>query len=183
MNKKTKIFIITFFLIVLILVLVTSIILGYNNKKLNDKINNSKSTRILTLNNIDDSITFEKLCNIESSKEYTIKDIELRYENEKDKKDFIATYTNSSFYGSNCIKEYSFVDEKLKICIYTIDSSHWMPKKIYEEIVNVNGEPDIVNTKKDKFGVDKYTWYGKNGTFIYTNDSINNTIEIIFELN
>lgn len=37
-----------------------------------------------------------------------------------------------------------------------------MPKNIYEEIVNANGEPDIVETKKDKFGVDKYTWYGKN---------------------
>ena len=66
MNRKTKIFIITFFSIVLIPVIVISIILGYNDKKLNDKINKSKSTRILMLNNIDNPITFEELCDIES---------------------------------------------------------------------------------------------------------------------
>lgn len=183
MNRKTKIFIITFFLIILIPVIATSIILEYNDKKLNDKINKSKSTRILMLNNIDDSITFEELCNIESSKEYKIEDNDLKYKNEKDKKDFTVTYTNTSFYGSFCTKEYFFVDKKLKRCIYTIDSSQWIPKNIYEEIVNINGEPDIIETKKDKLGVDKYTWYGKNGIFIYTNDNINNTAEIIFELN
>lgn len=183
MNRKTKIFIITFFSIILIPVIVISIILGYNDKKLNDKINKSKSTRILMLNNIDNPIAFEELCNIESSKEYKIEDDDLGYKNEQDKKDFTVTYTNTSFFGSNCIKKYSFVDEKLNTCIYTIDSSQWMPKNIYEEIVNINGEPDIVETKKDKLGVDKYTWYGKNGIFIYTNDNINNTAEIIFELN
>ena len=85
MNRKTKIFIITFFSIVLIPVIVISIILGYNDKKLNDKINKSKYTRILMLNNIDNPITFEELCDIESSKEYKIEDVELRYENEKDR--------------------------------------------------------------------------------------------------
>lgn len=181
MNRKTKIFIITFFLIILIPVTVVSIILGYNEKKLNDKINKSKSTRILMLNNIEDSITFEELCNIESSKEYKIEDIELRYENEKDKKDFTVTYTNTSFFGSFCTKEYFFVDEKLNRCIYTIDSSQWMPKNIYEEIVNINGEPDIHNSDDKSFYLEVYTWYGKNGTIIL-NKLNNSTIEIIFEL-
>ena len=131
MNRKTKIFIITFFSIILIPVIVISIILGYNDKKLNDKINKSKSTRILVLNNIDNPIAFEELCNIESSKEYKIEYDDLGYKNEQDKKDFTVTYTNTSFFGSNCIKEYFFVDEKLKRCIYTIDSSQWMPKNIY----------------------------------------------------
>lgn len=75
MNRKTKIFIITFFSVILIPVIIISIVLGYNEKKLNDKINKSKLTRTLILNNIDDSITFEDLCNIESSKEYTIENM------------------------------------------------------------------------------------------------------------
>lgn len=182
MNRKTKIFIITFFSIVLIPVIVTSIILRYNDKKLNDKINKSKSTRTLTLNNIDKSITYEELCNIESSKEYKIEDDDLKYNNEKDKKDFTVTYINTSFYGNNCTKEYNFVDERLKICIYTIDSSHWMPKNIYEEIVNINGEPDIHNSDDKSFYLETYTWYGKNGSIIL-NKLNNNTIEIIYELN
>lgn len=182
MNRKTKIFIITFFSVILIPVIIISIVLGYNEKKLNDKINKSKLTRTLILNNIDDSITFEDLCNIESSKEYTIENMELRYENEKDKKDFKVTYTNTSFYGSFCTKEYFFDDEKLKLCIYTIDSSHWMPKNIYEEIVNINGEPDIHNSDDESFYLEVNEWYGKNGIIIL-NKLNNDTIEIIFELN
>lgn len=181
MNRKTKIFIITFFSIILIPVIVISIILGYNDKKLNDKINKSKSTRILVLNNIDNSIAFEELCNIESSKEYKIEDDDLEYKNEQDKKDFTVTYTNTSFFGSNCIKEYFFVDEKLKRCIYTIDSSQWMPKNIYEEIVNINGEPDIHNSDDESFYLEVNEWYGKNGIIIL-NKLNNDTIEIIFEL-
>nr|DAZ48913.1 MAG TPA: hypothetical protein [Caudoviricetes sp.] len=181
MNRKTKIFIITFFSIILIPVIVISIILGYNDKKLNDKINKSKSTRILMLNNIDNPIAFEELCNIESSKEYKIEDDDLGYKNEQDKKDFTVTYTNTSFFGSNCIKEYFFVDEKLKRCIYTIDSSQWMPKNIYEEIVNINGEPDIHNSDDESFYLEVNEWYGKNGIIIL-NKLNNDTIEIIFEL-
>ena len=183
MNRKTKIFLITFFSIILISIVVISIISEYNDKKLNDKINDSKSAKILTLNNIDNPITFEELCKIESSQEYTIEDIRLEYENESDKKDYTVTYTNTSFYGSSCIKEYFLVDEKLKICIFTIDTSNWMPKDIYKEITNINGNPDIVETKKDNLGTDKYIWYGKNGTITYTGDNISDKIEIIFELN
>ena len=57
-----------------------------------------------------------------------------------------------------------------------------MPKNIYEEIVNVNGEPDIHNSDDKSFYLEVYTWYGKNGSIIL-NKLNNNTIEIIFELN
>lgn len=57
-----------------------------------------------------------------------------------------------------------------------------MPKNIYEEIVNINGEPDIHNSDDKSFYLEVYTWYGKNGSIIL-NKLNNNTIEIIFELN
>ena len=50
--------------------------------------------------------------------------------------------------------EYFFVDEILKSFIFDIDTSHWMPKDIYEELVKLNGEPDetdIEFNNKDAF--------------------------------
>lgn len=78
--------------------------------------------------------------------------------------------------------EYKFVDERLKLIIFDIDTSHWMPKDIYEELVKINGEPDKMELKSDKLGTDYYTWYGKNGTLTMCDDNISNNIEIVFEL-
>lgn len=57
-----------------------------------------------------------------------------------------------------------------------------MPKNIYEEIVNINGEPDIHNSDDESFYLEVNEWYGKNGIIIL-NKLNNDTIEIIFELN
>ena len=56
-----------------------------------------------------------------------------------------------------------------------------MPKNIYEEIVNINGEPDIHNSDDESFYLEVNEWYGKNGIIIL-NKLNNDTIEIIFEL-
>ena len=116
------------------------------------------------------------------SKEYSITDRKLKYDNDQTKKDFDVKYTNTSFFGIHCIKEYLFVDERLHMIIFDIDTSHWMPKDIYEEIVKINGEPDETDVKSDKYHRDMYIWYGKNGSMVYTDDDINNTIEIVFEI-
>ena len=107
----------------------------------------------------------------------------MKYANDSTKKDFTVEYTNSSFNGSSCIKEYFFVDEKLNMLIITIDTSHWMPKDIFAELSNINGDPDNSSLKEDKLGSDIYYWYGKNGTIVYTDDNVSNTAEIIFEIN
>lgn len=182
LDNKSKIFIISFFSIILIPVLIIGLINYTKDQKSENKVENSKTTRTLSLNNISTKITMEDLLNMEPSKEYTIEDNELKYENDENKKDFTITYTNSSYFGSNCIKEYFFVDEYLKIVIFTIDTSHWMPKDIYEELVKINGDPDIINLKTERLGRDSYTWYGSNGTIILNDDNISNTIEIIFQL-
>ena len=182
MNKKSKIFIIIFFSLILIPVIVIGIVNYTKEQELNNRIENSRTTKTLSLNNITSSITFDELLEIEISKEYSIEDNELKYDNDSTKKDFTVEYTNTSFNGSSCIKEYFFVDEKLNMLIITIDTSHWMPKDIFTELSNINGDPDNSSLKEDKLGSDIYYWYGKNGTIVYTDDNINHTIEIIFEI-
>ena len=139
MNKKSKIFIIIFFSLILIPVIVIGIINYTKEQELNNRIENSMNTKTLSLNNITSSITLDELLEIEMSKEYSIEDNKLKYDNDSTKKDFTIEYTNTSFYGSHCIMEYYFVDEKLKRCIFTIDTSHWQPKDIYEELSKING--------------------------------------------
>lgn len=181
LDKKSKKFIITFFLIILIPVIVIGFIRHTKEQKLKSNIENSKSTRVLSLNNISTAITLEELLNIETSNEHTIKDSELNYENDENKRNFTVTYLNASYFGGNCTKEYYFVDEKLKMCIFTVDTSHWTPKNIYEELININGNPDTSKIDENSFYLETYTWYGKNGTILY-NKLNNNTIEIIFQL-
>ena len=181
MNKKSKIFIIIFFSFILIPVIVIGIINYTKEQKLNNRIENSMNTKTLSLNNITSSITLDELLEIEMSKEYNIEDNELKYDNDSTKKDFTVEYTNTSFYGSHCIKEYFFVDEKLKRCIFTIEISHWQPKNIYEELSKINGIPDETEIDDDSFYLETYTWYGKNGTITY-NKLNNNTIEVFFEI-
>lgn len=181
MNKKSKIFIIIFFSFILIPVIVIGIINYTKEQELNNRIENSMNTKTLSLNNITSSITLDELLEIEMSKEYNIEDNELKYDNDSTKKDFTVEYTNTSFYGSHCIMEYYFVDEKLKRCIFTIDTSHWQPKNIYEELSKINGIPDETEIDDDSFYLETYTWYGKNGTITY-NKLNNNTIEVFFEI-
>ena len=181
MNKKSKIFIVIFFLIILIPVIIVGVINYTKEQELNDRIENSRATKTLSLNNISSSITLDELLEIETSKEYNIEDNELKYDNDSTKKDFTVKYTNTSFYGSHCIMEYYFVDEKLKRCIFTIDTSHWQPKDIYEELSKINGIPDETEIDDDSFYLETYTWYGKNGTITY-NKLNNDTIEVFFDI-
>ena len=181
MNKKSKIFIAIFFSIILIPVIIVGVINYTKEQELNDRIENSRATKALSLNNISSSITLDELLEIETSKEYNIEDNELKYDNDSTKKDFTVKYTNTSFYGSHCIMEYYFVDEKLKRCIFTIDTSHWQPKDIYEELSKINGIPDETEIDDDSFYLGTYTWYGKNGTITY-NKLNNDTIEVFFDI-
>lgn len=173
---------VVFFVIILIPILIIGLVNYAKEQKLNNKIQNSIATRVLSINNIDSPIDLDDLLSAETSKEYTIEDIELEYKNNTSKKDFIVKYTNTSFYGSRCIKEYFFVDEKLKMCIFNISTSQWHPKNIYEELVKINGEPDVSKIKSSNKGADNYTWYGKNGTLNLSDDNISNNIEIRFDL-
>lgn len=164
LDKRSKIFLIIFFSIILFPVIIIGSINYVKEQKLKNRIENSKTTRTLTLNNISTAITLGELLELELSKEYTVKDSELRYKNDENKKDFAVEYTNASFYGSDCIKTYYFVDEKLSGIIFDIDTSHWMPKDIYEELVKLNGKLDETDVKPDdKYHYDMYIWYGKNG--------------------
>lgn len=181
LNKKSKIFIFIFFLIILIPVIIIGTINYAKEQKLQNRIKNSKSTKILTLNNISTAITLDKLFEIETSKEYTIEENQLKYKDNVNKDDFTIKYTNTSFYGSNCIKEYYFVDENLSSAIFDIDTSHWMPKDIYEELVKLNGEPDETDIDKSLSYVKNYTWYGKNGTLVFNQWSQDN-LEIRFQI-
>ncbi len=182
LDKRSKIFLIIFFSIILIPVIIIGGINYAKEQELKNRIENSKTTRSLVLNNISTAITLDELLELELSKEYTIKDSELRYENDENKKDFTVEYTNTSFYGSDCIKTYYFVDEKLSGIIFDINTSHWMPKDIHEELVKLNGDPDETELKSDKLGQDYYTWYGENGTLIMVDDNILRNIEIRFEI-
>ena len=182
MNKKTKIFIVIFFSIILIPVIIIGTINYTKEQALKNRIENRTNSRILSLNSISTAITLNELLDIEMSKEYSITDRKSKYDNDQTKTDFDVKYTNTSFFGIHCIKEYLFVDERLHMIIFDIDTSHWMPKDIYEEIVKTNGEPDETNVKSDKYHRDMYIWYGKNGSMIYTDDGINDTIEIVFEI-
>lgn len=181
MNKKSKIFIAIFFSIILIPIIIVGVTNYTKEQELNDRIENSRATKTLSLNNISSSITLDELLEIETSKEYNIEDNELKYDNDSTKKDSTVKYTNTSFYGSHCIMEYYFVDEKLKRCIFTIDTSHWQPKDIYEELSKINGIPDETEIDDDSFYLETYTWYGKNGTITY-NKLNNDTIEVFFDI-
>lgn len=178
LDKRSKTFIIIFFSIILIPVIIIGSINYAKEQKLKNRIENSKATRTLILNNISTAITLDELLELEISKEYTIEN-DISAHNEKMT---IITYTNTTFFGADCKKEYVFYDKKLGICIFDIDTSHWMPKDIYEELVKLNGEPDETKLKSDKLGQDYYTWYGKNGTLIMVDDNILRNIEIRFEL-
>lgn len=178
MNKKSKIFIAVFFSIILIPTIIIGIINYTKEQELNNKIENSRATKTLSLNNISSSITLDELFEMETSKEYYIEE-DTSVDNEKMKK---VTYTNTSIYGAKCEKTYVFYDDKLGFYIIIIDTSHWMPKDIFTELSNINGEPDNSSLKEDKLGSDIYYWYGKNGTIVYTDDNISNTAEIIFEI-
>lgn len=183
LDKRSKIFLISLFAVILIPTIIISTINYTKEQKLKNRIENSKTTRTLTLNNISTAITLDELLKIELSKEYTIEDDELKYENDKNKKDFTVRYTNTTFFGADCIKEYLFVDEKLKLIIFDIDGSHWMPKDIYDELVKLNGEPDETDVEPDdKYHYDIYTWYGKNGTLGMVEDKSSRNIEVNFQL-
>lgn len=182
LDKRSKIFLILFFSIILIPAITIGVINYTKESELKQRIENSKATRFLSLNDITKPITLNELLELETSKEYTIEDIELKYENDKNKQGFTVKYTNTTFYGSDCIKEYLFVDEKLKGFIFDIDTSQWMPKDIYEEIVKLNGEPDETKLKSDKLGTDYFIWYGKNGNLIMDDDNILRNIELRFQL-
>ena len=181
LDKKSKIFLIIFFSIILIPVIIIGSINYTKEQELKNRIENSKTTRTLVINNISTAITLDELLKIETSKEYTITERELKFDNDPNKEDFEIEYTNTSFYGSHCTMEYFFVDEILKSFIFDIDTSHWMPKDIYEELVKLNGEPDETDIDKDSFYLETYIWYGKNGTITY-NKLNNDTIEIHFEI-
>lgn len=178
LDKRSKIFLIIFFSIILIPVIIIGSINYAKEQKLKNRIENSKTTRTLTLNNISTAITLDELLELELSKEYTTEN-DISTHNEKMT---IITYTNVTFFGADCKKEYVFYDNKLGLCIFDIDTSHWMPKDIYEELVKLNGEPDETDVKSDKLGQDYYTWYGKNGTLIMVDDNISKNIEVRFEI-
>lgn len=183
LDKRSKIFLIIFFSIILIPVIIIGSINYAKEQKLKNRIENSKATRTLVLNNISTAITLDELLKIETSKEYTIEERELKFDNDPNKKDFDIEYTNTSFYGSHCIMEYQFVDETLKNIRFDIDTSHWMPKDIYEELVKLNGEPDETDVEPDnKYHYDMYIWYGKNGTLVMVEDKSTRSIEVALEI-
>ncbi len=183
LDKRSKIFLIIFFSTILIPVIIIGSINYTKEQELKNRIKNSKTTRILTLNNISTAITIDELFKIETSKEYTIEERELKFDNDPNKKDFDIEYTNTSFYGSHCIMEYQFVDENLKCIRFDIDTSHWMPKDIYEELVKLNGEPDETDVEPDnKYHYDMYVWYGKNGTLVMVEDKYSRSIDVSLEI-
>ena len=59
MNKKSKIFIIIFFSLILIPVIVIGIVNYTKEQELNNRIENSRTTKTLSLNNITSSITLD----------------------------------------------------------------------------------------------------------------------------
>ena len=71
LDKSSKIFLIIFFSIILIPVIIIGSINYAKEQKLKNKIENSKATRTLVLNNISTAITLDELFEIELSKEYT----------------------------------------------------------------------------------------------------------------
>lgn len=168
------------------IILIPIICIGINNykkeSKLNKQIEYSKNNRIIELNKISATITLDELYNIETSNEYTKEDNNLKYENDPSKKDFSVTYTNVSFFGSVCEKEFIFVDELLHMVIIDIPTDHYMVKDIYEEVVNINGVPDIEELREEKLGSNHYIWYGTNGYLTLTDDNISKNIQLIFTL-
>jgi len=177
LDKKSKIFIIVFFSVIIIPVIIIGSIRYAKEQELKNRIENSKMTRTLTLNSISTTIALDEFLEIELSKEYNI-DNDVSVHNEEMT---TITYTNTTFYGADCKKEYVFYDNKLGICIFDIDTSHWMPKDIYEELVKLNGEPDETDIDDESSYLETYIWYGKNGTLSYYKCN-NDTIEIMFQL-
>ena len=179
LDKRSKIFLVIFFSIILIPVIIIGSINYTKEQELKNRIENSKSTRTLVLNNISTAITLDELLELELSKEYTT---ENNISTHNEKKTTI-TYTNTTFFGADCIKEYVFYDNKLRVCDFDIDTSHWMPKDIYEELVKLNGEPDETDVEPDnKYHYDMYIWYGKNGTLVMVEDKSTRSIEVALEL-
>lgn len=179
LDKRSKIFLIIFFSIILIPVIIIGTINYTKEQEFKNRIENSKTTRTLILNNISTAITLDELLELELSKEYTAEN-DIGTHNEKKT---TITYTNTTFFGADCIKEYIFYDNKLYICAYDIDTSHWMPKDIYEELVKLNGEPDETDVESDdKYHRDMYIWYGKNGTLVMVEDKFSKNIEVSFQL-
>lgn len=74
LDKRSKIFLIIFFSIILIPVIIIGSINYAKEQKLKNRIENSKATRTLVLNNISTAITLDELLELELSKEYTITD-------------------------------------------------------------------------------------------------------------
>ena len=177
LDRKSKIFIVVFFSIILIPVFVIGTINYTKEQELKNRIESSKNSRTLVLNSISTTISLEELFEIETSKEYLIEE-SVSVDDEEIK---WVTYTNNSIYGAKCEMDYTFYDDKLARCIFTIDTSHWMPKNIYEELVKLNGEPDETEIDDDSFYLETYTWYGKNGTITY-NKLNNDTIEVFFDI-
>lgn len=179
LDKRSKIFLVIFFSIILIPVIIIGTINYTREQELKNRIENSKTTRILTLNNISTTITLDELLELELSKEYTTEN-DISTHNEKKT---TITYTNTTFFGADCIKEYIFYDNKLSICDFDIDRSHWMPKDIYEELVKLNGEPDETDVEPDdKYHYDMYVWYGKNGTLVMVEDKYSRSIDVTFQI-
>lgn len=179
LDKRSKIFLIIFFSIILIPVIVIGTINYTREQELKNRIENSKSTRTLILNNISTAITLDELFELELSKEYTTENNISTH----NKKKTTITYTNTTFFGADCIKEYVFYDNKLRVCDFDIDTSHWMPKDIYEELVKLNGEPDETDVEPDdKYHYDMYVWYGKNSKLVMVEDRYSKNIEVYFEL-
>ena len=95
LDKRSKIFLVIFFSIILIPVIIIGSINYVKEQKLKNRIENSKATRTLTLNNISTAITLDELLEIELSKEYTTEN-DISVHNEKMT---IITYTNVTFFG------------------------------------------------------------------------------------
>lgn len=72
LDKRSKIFLIIFFSIILIPVIVIGTINYTKEQEFKNRIENSKSTRTLILNNISTAITLDELFELELSKEYTM---------------------------------------------------------------------------------------------------------------
>lgn len=179
LDKRSKIFLILFFFIILIPAITIGVLKYTKESELKQRIENSKATRFLSLNDITKPITLNELLELETSKEYTT---ENNISTHNEKKTTI-TYTNTTFFGADCIKEYVLYDNKLRVCDFDIDTSHWMPKDIYEELVKLNGEPDETDVEPDdKYHYDMYIWYGKNGTLVMVEDKYSRSIDVSFKL-
>lgn len=177
LNKKAKIFIAMFFFIWTIVIII--VVVHYiNERELKKRIENSKATRTLVLDDISTAITLEELYDLEQSKEYLIE----RGSNIKNQEMVTVTFKDVFLYGSACKKRFVFYDNVLGSFTVYYDASQWTPGNIYEELVKINGEPDETNVKSQAYLRDVYFWYGKNGILVMINDKFTKTIEIWFDM-